>query len=404
MTTTSTPYDVAAVRADFPALRAGAAHFDGPGGSQVPRQVAHAVAATLGSPIANRGRLTEAERNADDVVLAARQAVADLVAGDAGGVVFGRSATQLTYDLSRALSAGWGAGDEVVVTRLDHDANVRPWVQAAQARGATVRWAEFDPATGELAPEAVGRVLSDRTRLVAVTGASNLIGTRPDVAAISALARGAGALTYVDGVHLTAHVAVDVAALGADLYTCSPYKFLGPHLGCVVADPGLLGALHPDKLLPSTDAVPERFELGTLPYELLAGTTAAVDFLAGLGGPEGDRRARLEAGMAALEEHEDRLRERIEDGVRALPGVTVWSRAACRTPTLLLTFDGRDAADAYRFLAERGVNAPAGSFYAIEASRHLGLGDTGGLRVGLAPYNHDEDVDRLLTGLREWLA
>jgi cysteine desulfurase family protein (TIGR01976 family) len=397
-------YDVAAVRACFPALRAGAAHFDGPGGSQVPESVAAAVAATLTSPIANRGRVTQAERNADDVVLAARQAVADLVAGDPGGVVFGRSATQLTYDLSRALSAGWGPGDEVVVTRLDHDANVRPWVQAAQARGATVRWAEFDPATGELAPEAVGRVLSDRTRLVAVTGASNLIGTRPDVAAISALARGAGVLTYVDGVHLTAHVAVDVAALGADLYTCSPYKFLGPHLGCVVADPGLLRALYPDKLLPSTDAVPERFELGTLPYELLAGTTAAVDFLAGLGGPEGDRRARLEAGMAALEEHEDRLRERIEDGVRALPGVTVWSRAARRTPTLLLTFDGRDAADAYRFLAERGVNAPAGSFYAIEASRHLGLGDTGGLRVGLAPYNHDEDVDRLLTGLREWLA
>jgi cysteine desulfurase family protein (TIGR01976 family) len=397
-------YDVAAVRACFPALRAGAAHFDGPGGSQVPESVAAAVAATLTSPIANRGRVTQAERNADDVVLAARQAVADLVAGDPGGVVFGRSATQLTYDLSRALSAGWGPGDEVVVTRLDHDANVRPWVQAAQARGATVRWAEFDPATGELAPEAVGRVLSDRTRLVAVTGASNLIGTRPDVAAISALARGAGALTYVDGVHLTAHVAVDVAALGADLYTCSPYKFLGPHLGCVVADPGLLRALYPDKLLPSTDAVPERFELGTLPYELLAGTTAAVDFLAGLGGPEGDRRARLEAGMAALEEHEDRLRERIEDGVRALPGVTVWSRAARRTPTLLLTFDGRDAADAYRFLAERGVNAPAGSFYAIEASRHLGLGDTGGLRVGLAPYNHDEDVDRLLTALREWLA
>jgi cysteine desulfurase family protein (TIGR01976 family) len=397
-------YDVAAVRACFPALRAGAAHFDGPGGSQVPESVAAAVAATLTSPIANRGRVTQAERNADDVVLAARQAVADLVAGDPGGVVFGRSATQLTYDLSRALSAGWGPGDEVVVTRLDHDANVRPWVQAARARGATVRWAEFDPATGELAPEAVGRVRSDRTRLVAVTGASNLIGTRPDVAAISALAHDAGALTYVDGVHLTAHVAVDVAALGADLYTCSPYKFLGPHLGCVVADPGLLRALYPDKLLPSTDAVPERFELGTLPYELLAGTTAAVDFLAGLGGPEGDRRARLEAGMAALEEHEDRLRERIEDGVRALPGVTVWSRAARRTPTLLLTFDGRDAADAYRFLAERGVNAPAGSFYAIEASRHLGLGDTGGLRVGLAPYNHDEDVDRLLTGLREWLA
>ncbi|MGY1711687.1 cysteine desulfurase-like protein [Geodermatophilus sp. SYSU D00758] len=397
-------YDVAAVRSAFPALRAGAAHFDGPGGSQVPEPVAAAVAATLTAPIANRGRTTAAERTADDVVLAARRAVADLVAGDPGGVLFGRSMTQLTYDLSRVLSASWGPGDEVVVTRLDHDANIRPWVQAAAARGATVRWADFDPATGELDPQEVGRLLNGRTRLVAVTGASNLIGTRPDVPAITALAHEAGALTYVDGVHLTAHAAVDVTALGADLYACSPYKFLGPHCGCVVAAPALLETLHPDKLLPSTDAVPERFELGTLPYELLAGTTAAVDFLAGLGGPEGDRRARLEAGMAAVEAHEDRLRVRIEEESDALPGVTVRSRARHRTPTLLLTFDGRDAADGYRFLAARGVNAPAGSFYAIEASRHLGLGDTGGLRVGLAPYSDDEDVDRLLSGLREWLA
>jgi cysteine desulfurase family protein (TIGR01976 family) len=397
--TTATAYDVAAVRADFPALRAGAAHFDGPGGSQVPRQVAEAVAATLVAPIANRGQVTEAERNADAVVVAARAAVADLVAGDPGGVVFGRSMTQLTYDLSRALSVGWGPGDEVVVTRLDHDANVRPWVQAAAARGATVRWADLDPDTGELTPDAVAAVLTDRTRLVAVTGASNLIGTRPDVPAVTALAHQAGALAYVDGVHLTAHAAVDVAALGADLYACSPYKFLGPHLGCVVAAPSLLETLHPDKLLPSTDAVPERFELGTLPYELLAGTTAAVDYLAALGGAEGDRRARLVAGMAAVEAHEDRLRERVEDAVAGLPGVTLWSRAASRTPTLLLTWADRPAAEVSRALAGRGVNAPAGSFYAIEASRRLGLGDAGGLRVGLAPYSDDADVDRLLEGL-----
>ncbi|WP_448641562.1 cysteine desulfurase-like protein [Geodermatophilus sp. URMC 63] len=397
--TTATTYDVAAVRADFPALRAGAAHFDGPGGSQVPRQVAEAVAATLVAPIANRGQVTEAERTADAVVVAARAAVADLVAGDPGGVVFGRSMTQLTYDLSLALSAGWGSGDEVVVTRLDHDANVRPWVQAAAARGATVRWADLDPDTGELTPEAVAAVLTDRTRLVAVTGASNLIDTRPDVPAITALAHRAGALAYVDGVHLTAHAAVDVAALGADLYACSPYKFLGPHLGCVVAAPSLLETLHPDKLLPSTDAVPERFELGTLPYELLAGTTAAVDYLAALGGAEGDRRARLVAGMAAVEAHEDRLRQRVEDAVTGLPGVTLWSRAASRTPTLLLTWADRPAAEVSRALAGRGVNAPAGSFYAIEASRRLGLGDAGGLRIGLAPYSDDADVDRLLEGL-----
>ncbi|MCZ2821603.1 cysteine desulfurase-like protein [Modestobacter sp. VKM Ac-2977] len=398
------PFDVAALRAHFPALTDGAAHFDGPGGSQTPDVVAQAVAATMTQPMANRGSVTQAERNADAVVREARQAVADLTGGDPGGVVFGRSATALTYDLSRALSAGWGPGDEVVVTRLDHDANIRPWVQAAEARGATVRWADFDPPTGELDPATVGALLSERTRLVAVTGASNLIGTRPDVAAITALAHEAGALTWVDGVHLTAHAPVDVTALGADFFVCSPYKFLGPHCGCLVAAPELLETLHPDKLLPSSNAVPERFELGTLPYELLAGTTAAIDLLAAQAGPEGDRRSRLVAAMAAIEQHEDRLRERIEDGVRALPGVTVWSRAAHRTPTLLLTFAGRNAADAYRSLAERGVNAPAGSFYALEASRHLGLGDTGGLRVGLAPYNDDADVDRLLAGLQEFLA
>jgi cysteine desulfurase family protein (TIGR01976 family) len=370
----------------------------------VPDVVAQAVAATLTAPMANRGRVTQAERNADDVVLAARQAVADLLGGDPGGVVFGRSATQLAYDFSRTLSAGWKPGDEVVVTRLDHDANVRPWVQAAAARGATVRWAEFDPATSELEPSAVAAVLSDRTRLVAVTGASNLIGTRPDVPAIAALAHEAGALVYVDGVHLTAHAAVDVAALGADFFACSPYKFLGPHCGCLIAAPALLERLHPDKLLPSTDVVPERFELGTLPYELLAGTTAAVDFLAGIGGASGSRREGIVASMAEVEAHEDRLRERIEDGVRELPDVTLWSRAKRRTPTLLMTFAERDAADAYRFLAERGVNAPAGNFYAIEASRHLGLGDAGGLRVGLAPYNDDDDVDRLLAGLAEFTA
>ena len=396
-------YDVAAVRAAFPALRAGTAHFDGTGGTQVPEPVARAVAATLTSPIANRGRTTAAERNADDVVTAARQALADLLGADPRGIVFGRSATQLTFDVSRALAAGWGPGDEVVVSRLDHDANVRPWVIAAEAAGATVRWAAFDPATGELTVDDVAEVLTDRTRLVAVTGASNLIGTRPPVAAIAERVHAAGALLAVDGVHLTAHAPVDVRALGADLFTCSPYKFLGPHCGALAADPALLASLRPAKLLPSSDEVPERFELGTLPYELLAGTTAAVDFLADLAPAGGSRRERLVAAMTALEEYEDGLRLHLEAELAALPGVRLWSRAAHRTPTLLLTFDGRDPAEAYRFLAERGVNAPAGTFYALEASRRLGFGDRGALRVGLAPYTDDTDVDRLLTGLGEFV-
>ncbi|MCX6463684.1 MAG: cysteine desulfurase-like protein [Pseudonocardiales bacterium] len=397
----ASPYDVAALRTRFPSLKAGYAHFDGPGGSQVPDAVAEAVARTMTAPLANRGTVTEAERLADGVVHEARAATADLLGADPGGIVFGRSMTALTFDLARTLAAGWGPGDEVVVTRLDHDANIRPWVLAAEAAGATVRWLDFDPATGEL--DEVAGVLSGRTRLVAVTGASNLLGTRPPVRAIADAAHAAGALVHVDGVHLTAHAPVDVAALGADLYACSPYKFLGPHCGVLAAAPALLETLRPAKLLPSSDAVPERFELGTLPYELLAGTTAAVDFLAAIASGTGTRAARLRTSMAAVEAHEDRLRRRIEDGLAALPGTTVWSRAAQRTPTLLVTIEGREPAEAYRFLAERGVNAPASSFYALEASRRLGLGDGGALRIGLAPYSDDSDVDRLLAGLSEFV-
>jgi cysteine desulfurase family protein (TIGR01976 family) len=401
-------YDIQAIRDHFPALRAGYSHFDGPGGSQVPDVVADAVARTLVSPLANRGRVTAAERTADDIVTGARQAMADLLGSDPGGIVFGRSMTQLTYDMARTLAATWRPGDEVVVTRLDHDANIRPWVHAAEAVGAVVRWADFDPATGELTAEDLAAVLSPRTRLVAVTAASNLIGTCPPVRAITDLAHEAGALAYVDGVHFTAHAAVHLEALGADFYACSPYKFLGPHCGVLAAAPELLADLRPQKLLPSTDAVPERFELGTLPYELLAGTTAAVDFLASLGpsnvDPAAGRREQLACAMSVVGKHEDRLRARIEEGLAALPRVTVYSRAAHRTPTLLVGFVGREPGAAYEFLAGRGVNAPASSFYALEASRRLGLGDGGAVRIGLAPYSDDDDVDRLLEGLRAFLA
>ena len=393
--------DVDAVRGAFPALDAGAAHFDGPGGSQVPAVVGRAVSETLCAPMANRGSVTSAEQRADRVVADARQAVADLVGGTPGGVVFGRSMTQLTYDLARALSARWGPGDEVVVTRLDHDANIRPWVSAAERVGATVRWAGFDRSTGELPAEKVQGLVSERTRVVAVTGASNLLGTRPDVAAIATAAHRVGALVHVDGVHLTPHAPVDVVALGADFFACSPYKFFGPHHGALVADPALLETIQPDKLLPSTDAVPERFELGTLPYELLAGTTAAVDFIAGLVPGEGDRRARVLRSMAAVEEHEQALFDRLLDGLRSTGGVTTYGAAAVRTPTALFSVGGRTPREVYEHLATRGVNAPAGNFYALEASRWLGLGDTGAVRAGLAPYTNDDDVDRLLAGVAE---
>jgi cysteine desulfurase family protein (TIGR01976 family) len=406
------PYDVARVRSHFPQLKdgpaTGAAHFDGPGGSQTPDVVAQAVYDVLVSPLANRGDTTPAERNAEAAVVGARAAVGDLLAIDPSGVVFGRSMTQLTMDLARTLAKDWGPGDEVVVTRLDHDSNVRSWVLAAESVGATVRWVDFDPAAGGLEPARFEAVLSARTRLVAFTGASNLIGTMPDVRAIADLAHAAGAQTYVDGVHLVPHAPVDVDALGADFLACSPYKFLGPHCGVLVARPATLEPLRPDKLVPASDDVPERFEVGTLPYELLAGTAAAVDFLAGLASdelaPGTSRRERLVASMTALAAHEDALRERVEEGLADLPGVTLWSRATRRTPTLLATFAHRDVQDVRRHLAARDVNAPAGSFYAYEASRRLGLGTAGGLRIGLAPYTDDADVDRLLDALEEALS
>jgi cysteine desulfurase family protein (TIGR01976 family) len=395
--------DAAAIRAHFPALKDGAAHFDGPGGSQTPDVVADAIRSTMLRPLANRGVSTKAERNAEEIVGQCRQAVGDLLNADPGGVIFGRSMTALTFDLSRTLAATWRPGDEIVVSRLDHDANVRPWVIAAEKVGALIRWADFDPDTAELSVAHVEAQLTSRTRLVAVTAASNLIGTMPDVRAIAAVTHAAGALLYVDGVHFTAHSPVDVDDLGADFFACSPYKFLGPHCGVVAGRPELLAELHPDKLLPSTDRVPERFELGTLPYELMAGTTAAIDFLAGMAAGAGDRRTRLVTSMAATARHEDELRETIEVGLGQFEEATIYSRARRRTPTLLVTFAGHDAGSVSGFLAARDVNAPAGSFYAYEAAQHLGLGVSGGVRIGLAPYNDADDVRRLIDGLAAYL-
>ena len=394
-------FDLARVRAAFPALKEGVAHFDGPGGSQVPEQVARAVADAMTSGISNRGSVTAAERRADEVVVSARTAAGDLLGADPAGIVFGRSMTQLTYDLSRALAKQWGPGDEVVVTRMDHDANIRPWVQAAEAAGATVRWAAPDRITGELPVEAVAQELSERTRLVAVTGASNLLGTRPDLTAIALEVHRVGALLHVDGVHLTPHAPVDVAVLGADFYACSPYKFFGPHLGILAAAPALLESVHPDKLLPSSDTVPERFELGTLPYELLAGVTATVDFLADLVPGEGTRRERVVESMGAAHAHEEELFGRLLEGLAALPAVTLHGSPAVRTPTALFSVAGRAPREVYEGLAERGVNAPAGSFYALEAARWMGLGDAGAVRAGLAPYTDASDVERLLAGVEE---
>ena len=397
--------DVAALRAQFPSLASGIAHFDGPGGTQTPAVVGAAVAATLTGPLSNRGTVSLSERNAEDAVRAFRLAYADLLNCSPSGVVYGRSATQITYDFSHHLSRAWGPGDEVVVSQLDHDANVRPWIQAAERVGATVRWLPLNPETADFNLDALDEIVTPRTRLVAVTGASNLLGTRPQVARISARAHEVGALVYVDGVHYTPHTTVDIGALGADFFVCSPYKFFGPHCAVLAANPGLLESIQPDKLLPSTNVVPERFEFGTLPYELMAGATAAVDFIASLApATVGDRRARLVAAHHEIDAHESRLLRNVEDAIYTWgERVTLHSRAEDRTPTLFLTFRDKPSHDAYLYLAERNVLAPAGSFYAHEPFDRLKAADGGGLRIGLAPYNNDEDIDRLVTALNDFL-
>ncbi|MEK9898919.1 MAG: cysteine desulfurase-like protein [Actinomycetota bacterium] len=397
-------FDVARIRARMPALASGVAFFDGPGGTQLPDVVADAMRTAMTEPLSNRGTVTQSERNAESLVLGSRRAAADLLGCDPAGVVFSRSMTEATFMVARTLADDWGPGDRVVVTDLDHDANVRPWVTYAEKAGAEVAWARLDPTTGELPTSHIVDQITDNTRLVAVTGASNVVGTRPDLPAIAEAAHAVNALFYVDGVHLTAHAPIDIEQIGADFYACSAYKFLGPHLGIVAASSALWESLHPDKLAPSTEQVPERFELGTLPYELLAGLIAAVDVLADLvPGEETSmpRRDRLVRSMTALAQHEDRLHARLRSALEELPGITMYAHAQRRTPTEFFTFDGWDSAEVAHRLADEQINAPAGSFYAYEPCRSLGLGSGGAIRAGLAPYTDESDVDRLIAALRD---
>ena len=394
-------YNVEKIREHFPALKSGLAFFDGPGGSQVPTQVGAAIAAAITQPISNRSVTTLSERNAEEIVIGFRQAVADLINADAGGVVYGRSWTQITYDFSRTLAKTWKAGDEIIVTNLDHDSNIRPWVQAAEAVGVVVRWAKFDTTTGELPTSAISELLNEKTRLVAVTGAGNTLGTRPDIQEISQAVHKTKALLYVDGVHLTPHAVIDMQAMGADFFGFSFYKLFGPHCAAIAAKPELLKTLNNEKLLPSTSNVPERFEFGTLPYELMAGCTATIDYIANMVEGAGSRRERIINSMSAAEKYEEELFEYMESEIKAIPGVTLYGHAKKRTPTLYFNLKGVEAADVYKHLATVQVNAPAGNFYALEVSRALGLGDTGAVRAGLAPYSTTKDVDRLIAGLHQ---
>jgi cysteine desulfurase family protein (TIGR01976 family) len=385
------------IRASFPGLSDGRAALDGAAGTQLPSAVIDAITEALRESMANvHGGFPGSERSTE-TVQQARLAVADLVGGTPDAVLLGPNMTTLTFMLADTLARSWGPGDEIVVTTLDHDANIRPWVLAAQGAGATVRWAEFDVETGELPPSAFDGLIGERTRLVAVTAASNAIGTRPDVRAIADRAHQAGALTYVDGVHATPHAPTDIAALGADFYACSSYKWFGPHAGAVIADPALLAGLEPPKLVPSPDQGPERFERGTAAFEQLAGIAAAVDWIAGLTDAAGSRRQRVLAAMSAIERYLDELATVARDGLAGIDGVRLLGSARRRTSTISFTVDGVSPADVAAALIRDGINVWDGDNYAYELMQRFGLADSGGaVRASLVLYNDRSDVQRLV--------
>ncbi len=390
------------IRTEFPGLLSGTVRLDGAAGTLVPTAVIDAVADALRLSMANIHGQFAASEHSTETGQAARRAIADLLGGEPDGVVLGPNMTTLTFHLADALARDWKPGDEVVVTSLDHDANIRPWVLTAERKGATVRWAEFDPETGELPAETFDELIGDRTRLVAVTAASNAIGTKPDVRAITDRAHAAGALTYVDGVHATSHGPIDVAALGADFYAFSTYKLFGPHTGAVMADPALLERLQPAKLVPAPDAVPDRFERGTPPFELLAGVTAAIDWIAGLTDAPGARRERVVTALTAVEEYLATLLERALEGLEGIAGVRLLGAARTRTSTISFVVAGKHPEEVARRLAAGGIAVWDGDNYAYELMHRFGLRDAGGaIRASIVLYNDRDDVDRLVEAVAE---
>ena len=375
-------------RQRFPGLRDDWARLDGPAGTQALDDTIGAAAAWWGSgdPANAHGPFPQAAAT-DALVWSTRQACAELLGGSPESVVFGESMTSLTMRFAAAVGRTLGPGDEVVVTRLDHDGNVRPWVVAAERAGATVRFAEPDRDTLALDAEHVAAALSERTRWVAFTATSNVVGTAPDVTAICRLARDAGARTYIDAVAATPHRRIDRRGWGADAVVSSAYKWYGPHVGVLSADPSLLAELHPDKLVPSPDTVPERWELGTLPFEQLAGVRAAARFM-------------LDRVVPLGWTEEQALGDKLDAGLRALDGVGVLGeRRPGDAPTRWFTVSGVEPETVARRLAEQRIAVWSGTNYAWEIAHWIGLGVAGAVRAGLVHYNDATDVDRLLAAL-----
>jgi cysteine desulfurase family protein (TIGR01976 family) len=397
----SAVFDVAAVRAHYPALADGWAYLDGAAGTQVPNAVIEATARAYRSGIGNHGGAFAASTRSGTYADQARAAIADLVGGtDPRGVVLGPNSTTLIFRLAQALSAAWRPGDEIIVSRLDHDANVRPWLIWARRVGAVVRWVEPRLPSTDLEPETYDAVLGNRTRLVAVTAASNLTGSIPDVAAIAKRAQAVGATVVVDGVHATPHLPIDMVTLGADVWLTSAYKWSGPHIGAMVADPAFWEPLRPDKLAPSPDEIPWRFETGTSPFADFAGVTAAVDHLAGLAGnanSDTSRRARVTTSMSAVAAYELGLFSRLHDGLAAMDHVELLASPTRRTATEYFGVSGHHPAAVAEHCARARINVWNGHMYAWELTELLGVRDSGGgVRAGLVHYNDSSDVDRLL--------
>jgi cysteine desulfurase family protein (TIGR01976 family) len=404
--------DVDAIRRRFPALsRTGPdgrplVLVDAPGGSQVPDAVIEAVAGHYRRGMSNTHGAFPTSEDTDRVIAEARAAAADLTGADADEIVVGPNATTLLFHLSRSFARTLGPGDEVVLTRLDHDANVRPWALAAADAGAAVRWVDVREDDVTLDPDSFDAALSDRTKLVAFTLASNAVGTIPPAAELVRRAKEAGAIVALDGVHFAQHRLLDLQGVGADVIACSPYKFFGPHLGLLAARRALLETLTPYKLVPASDEAPERWETGTQNHEGLAGLTAAVEYLASLG-EGGTRRERLASAYRAIAEHERDLARRFLEGIAALPDVRLWGiadpdRLEERTPTFAIRVGSERPRETAEALASRGIAVWDGDYYAREIMTRLGLLESGGaVRIGFCHYHSRAEVDRVVEALEE---
>lgn len=402
-------YDVVEVRSRFPALSRSeegrqVAWLDGPAGTQVPSSVIEATTTLLRDGVSNHGGDFAASREGEASTEAARTAVADLLGAAPHEIVFGQNMTSLTFAMSRAIARDWRPGDRVVVTTLDHDANVTPWREAAQEKGAETVSVEFDPATGLLDPEAVIAAIDERTRLVAVTAASNALGSVTDLAPIIKAAGEVGALSYIDAVHFSAHRLSDVGTLRPDFLVASAYKFFGPHTGVLYGRTEHFERLRPYKVRPAPDAAPDRWETGTQAFESLVAVTAAIDHLASLG--EGEtRRHRLESAFGAIRSHEDALSIRFLSGVSEMPGVRLYGPPEAgdqRVSTFAVDVAGMSARRVANEMGRRGIYVWDGHYYAIGAMQQLGLLEQGGLvRIGFVHYTTTEEVDRVLDALED---